>query len=208
MTVLLNTRHLCTIWWTYLREYRALHRYDPGSDDPSQSTRFVDALIGLGPTFVKLGQILSTRLDIPPDGNITARAQLHEQAPPVASASLAQVHRATLPDGTAVAVKVQLPDMYSLIARDLDAFELVITVLGKIAPRKLRRSNLPAFFKDQDAADLCVQTWCALDYPLAQKWGGHLERSGTIAMGKDHCDFRRVIGPTVPKNQTRIEKNT
>lgn len=177
MTVLLKARHLGTIWWTLFREYRALRRYDPRSDDESQPTRFVEALIGLGPTFVKLGQILSTRPDILPDGYIAALEQLHEQAPPVAfeiikttieaelggviadhfatfdpepvaSASLAQVHRATLADGTTVAVKVQRPDIDTLIARDLDAFDLGIEVLRKIAPRKLRRSNLPAFFTE------------------------------------------------------------
>ena len=46
------------------------------------------------------------------------------------------------------------------------------------------------FFASHDASELCVQTFCRLDYPLAQMWGGELRRSGTIASGAKHCDFR------------------
>jgi ubiquinone biosynthesis protein len=46
------------------------------------------------------------------------------------------------------------------------------------------------------AADLCVGTWCNLDYPLARMWGGELERHGTLAGGAKRCDFRfRAPGP-------------
>jgi L-2-amino-thiazoline-4-carboxylic acid hydrolase len=40
------------------------------------------------------------------------------------------------------------------------------------------------------AADLCVGSWCNLDYGLAEMWGGRLERSGTLAAGDDRCGFR------------------
>ena len=46
------------------------------------------------------------------------------------------------------------------------------------------------FFATHDASELCVQTFCRLDFPLAQTWGGQLERSGTIASGAPRCDFR------------------
>ena len=46
------------------------------------------------------------------------------------------------------------------------------------------------FFAQHDASELCVNTWCNLDFPLAEKWGGRLSRTGTIAMGKERCDFR------------------
>ena len=61
------------------------------------------------------------------------------------------------------------------------------------------------FFRRHDATELCVQTWCALDYPLAQKWGGHLERNGTIAMGKDRCDFRWHIDAAGASIPTKIK---
>lgn len=48
------------------------------------------------------------------------------------------------------------------------------------------------FFASQDASELCVQTFCRLDFPLAQAWGGTLIRTGTIASGAERCDFRWV----------------
>lgn len=170
-------RRLGVICWTLLREFRALRSHDPLSDGDTRATDFVRALIGLGPTFVKLGQILSTRPDILPATYIAELEQLQEHAPPVpfdviratvetelgsavadhfatfdpkpvAFAPMAQVHRATLADNTAVAVKVQRPDMDTLISRDLDALGLGIAPLAKIAPRKLRRSNLRAFLAE------------------------------------------------------------
>jgi len=38
--------------------------------------------------------------------------------------------------------------------------------------------------------DVCYNTWCKLDFPLAEKWGGKLERKGSIANGNKICDFR------------------
>ena len=168
---------LGVIWWTLLREVRALRRYDSRSGAVAGPTGFVESLIGLGPTFVKLGQVLSTRPDILPDAYIAALERLREHAPPVrfetikatvetelggtleehfatfgrepvASASLAQVHRATLADGTVVAVKVQRPDIDALISRDMDALALGLAIVGRVAPRRLRRSNLRAFFAE------------------------------------------------------------
>jgi ubiquinone biosynthesis protein len=46
------------------------------------------------------------------------------------------------------------------------------------------------FFAHHQASELCVQTWCQLDFPLAEKWGGQLFRTGTIASGAALCDFR------------------
>ncbi|MEO7966511.1 MAG: AarF/ABC1/UbiB kinase family protein, partial [Gemmatimonadaceae bacterium] len=67
---------------------------------------------------------------------------------PVAAASLAQVHRGTLPDGTAVAVKVQRPDLERLIGRDLDAMEWGLRWLYRLLPRRMRRTNLLDFFAE------------------------------------------------------------
>jgi ubiquinone biosynthesis protein len=112
-------------------------------------------LEALGPTFIKLGQLFSTRADLLPGPYLDALERLQDQiAPfpyedverivsgelgvrlskafadfnpvPLAAASLAQVHRAYMRDGRAVVVKVQRPDIRELIVADLEA-------LGEIA---------------------------------------------------------------------------
>ncbi|QEE35308.1 hypothetical protein FTO60_06055 [Octadecabacter sp. SW4] len=46
----------------------------------------------------------------------------------------------------------------------------------------------------EDARDFCQGTACNLDYPLAEMWGGHLERQHTLVGGGAYCDFRYVSG--------------
>jgi predicted unusual protein kinase regulating ubiquinone biosynthesis (AarF/ABC1/UbiB family) len=104
----------------------------------------------LGPTWVKIGQLLSTRSDFLPPPVLDALSRLQSRCEPfafseveaivraelgvkisrafsefdtrpLAAASLGQVHRAALRDGRAVAVKVQRPGIQEAIARDLDA---------------------------------------------------------------------------------------
>ena len=106
----------------------------------------------LGPTFVKLGQLLSTRADLLPVPYLEALTRLQDkvgpfsfaevekivqaelgvrlskgfewfESKPVASASLGQVHRARLRDGREVVVKVQRPDIREQIVEDFDALE-------------------------------------------------------------------------------------
>jgi ubiquinone biosynthesis protein len=127
-------------------ETRLAAVYDEGSSARGQHLR--ELLDELGPTFVKFGQLLSTRPDIvPPDiivelrglqddvrpfpfeqaervieedlGNSIDRLFLAFDPEPVAAASIGQVHRATLPNGKPVAVKVQRPGAPRQIEADL-----------------------------------------------------------------------------------------
>lgn len=50
-------------------------------------------------------------------------------------------------------------------------------------------------FRSHNLSDLCVNTWCKLDYPLARQWGSELMRTGTIASGASVCDFRWHVVP-------------
>src|SRR4051812_10791206 len=113
-----------------------------------RAVRLRKALEALGPIFVKFGQVLSTRRDLLPTDIADELAMLQDQVPPfpveevlvtlqrvygrpvdevfrrfdrvpAASASVAQVHLAELPDGTEVAVKVLRPGISSIIGNDL-----------------------------------------------------------------------------------------
>ncbi|MGP1679749.1 MAG: AarF/UbiB family protein [Burkholderiales bacterium] len=160
-----------------LPEYRALLRFARGAGNEAAPARFAARLLALGPAFVKLGQILSTRPDLMPEAYVEALSRLQENAPeipgeairatierelgkpveelfatfeqrPVAAASLSQVHRATLRDATIVAVKVQRPDLERLVCRDLDAVEAGLDWLERLFPQRLHRTNLRAFFAE------------------------------------------------------------
>ena len=134
----------------------------------SRGERLRAVLVELGPTYVKLGQVLSTRPDLIPPDICADLETLQDRVPPVsneeaaqvilaelgrdpagafgsfdetpiASASISQVHRATLKDGAAVAVKVQRPGIASLIESDTE-------LLGSIAEWLVERGiDTPGF---------------------------------------------------------------
>ena len=53
------------------------------------------------------------------------------------------------------------------------------------------------FFRSHGMQKLCRETWCELDFPLAEKWGGELERTTTLAEGASRCDFRWKTAPVL-----------
>ena len=130
--------------------------------DTSRAEEFAADLERLGPTFVKVGQMLSTRPDLLPPDYIAALSRLQDQAEPVpfeeieamleselgmpvrkafqsidpvpiGTASFAQVHRAVLHSGRQVAVKVQRPGLEPQVEADLTALGRLIGSLGLVA---------------------------------------------------------------------------
>jgi ubiquinone biosynthesis protein len=126
--------------------------------DEAPPTSLADDLESLGPTFVKLGQLLATRADLLPPEHIEDLNRLQDDVEPVpfdairavveaeldarlsnvfdrfdeepiASASLGQVHHAVMRDGREVAVKVQRPGIRATIDRDLEVLEGVAGML-------------------------------------------------------------------------------
>ena len=208
-----NLLRLIVVLRVLLPEYRALRRFAPGTADNPAPARFAASLVALGPTFVKLGQMLSTRPDVMPQAYVDALASLQEHGPevpfqvvyetiknelgkpveelfatfeqkPVAAASLAQVHRATLQDGTVVAVKVQRPDLDRLVRRDLDAMEAGLGWLYRLFPRRMQRTNLRAFL-----AEFRRYTLQELDF---SQEGRVVERFRANFSGRDDVKFPAV----------------
>ena len=127
---------------------------------PPRGVRLRRALEDLGPIFIKFGQMLSTRRDLLPPDIADELAKLQDRVPPfpgeaaraaierslgrpvgelfgsfetapLAAASIAQVHSATLKDGREVIVKVLRPEMRAVIRRDLE----VLYALARLALR-------------------------------------------------------------------------
>ena len=143
-----------------------LRKLLPGANETSPAAgrsgpeRLRSALEELGPTFIKLGQVLSTRPDLVSPEYEAALAVLQDAAPtvptadivdaveralgrplldafgtfdavPIAAASIGQVHAATLPDGTEVVVKVRRPGVVEQVAVDLALLDRLADVAGR-----------------------------------------------------------------------------
>src|SRR5450830_967559 len=130
----------------------------------------------LGLTFIKFGQVLALRRDLLPDAYIDELELLHDQLPamgidtvratvevelgapltklfasfsetPLAAATIAQVHEATLQDGRHVAVKVQRPCLKAIIATDISALNSLVALGEGLFP-SLRALDLPVVVRE------------------------------------------------------------
>lgn len=130
-----------------------------GGDRANRGDRLAKDLEAMGPTFVKAGQLLSTRPDLLPVEYLLALSRLQDEvepfdseeaerilaeelgvriskafsrfdSEPFASASLGQVHYAEMRDGRPVAVKIQRPGVRQQVASDLEAMEEIAEVMA------------------------------------------------------------------------------
>jgi ubiquinone biosynthesis protein len=156
-----------------------------------QATRLRLALEELGPTFVKLGQVMATRVDLFPPRWISELEKLHAEVPPVpfeallpgleralgrspfevfrevetqahAAASIAQVHRAKLADGTPVVLKVRRPGVREKIDTDLRLLRRIAELIESEMPeaRRYRPAEIAAQFARslEREADFAIET--------------------------------------------------
>lgn len=175
----------------------------PGRQDKAE--QLAHDLEALGPTFVKLGQLLSTRYDLLPPAYTTALARLQDEvAPfdfaqvqqiveselgaelrhlyadfdpePLAAASLGQVHRATLRNGREVAVKVQRPDVRDTVRQDME-------VLGRLAATADKRTEAGRRYGLEKLVGQFARSMAGeLDY---RREGRNLLKFGDMVKGHD-----------------------
>ncbi|HEY7350169.1 MAG TPA: AarF/UbiB family protein [Ktedonobacterales bacterium] len=175
------------------------------------------ALEELGPSWIKLGQLLSTRPDLLPAGYITALARLQDTVTPVpcekiitiveselgasvdelflsfdreplATASLAQVHRAVLHDGSEVAVKVQRPGVRNRI-------EIDIEVMHELARFATKHTSFGARYG-------LMQMVRELEHSLSQELDFRQEAENTRLISRQIAEFQRLTTPTVYSDYT------
>ncbi len=164
----------------------------------------------LGPTFIKLGQLLSTRADLLPVPYLEALARLQDQIEPfpfeevdrivsgelgvrlskafsdfdpqpLAAASLAQVHRARMRDGREVVVKVQRPNIREQIVADLEA-------LGQIAQFLDAHTELGKRYDFENMLN-------GLRKSLLRELDFKLEANNLIAFSENLREFDRIVIP-------------
>jgi ubiquinone biosynthesis protein len=166
---------------------RWLRRETSERPHPTTPERIRLAIEELGPTFIKFGQIISTRPDLIPPAYIAELTKLQDTVPPapweavrqeieeelgaplgeifasfeaepVAAASLAQVHHAILPGGDEVVVKVQRPDIEETIETDLE-------ILFDLARLLQERTPLGEIYDlPEIAEDFAVTLRAEMDY--------------------------------------------
>ena len=164
----------------------------------------------LGPTFIKLGQLLSTRADLLPKPYLDALERLQDQIEPIsyeeverivsselgiriskafaefeteplAAASLAQVHRAYMRDGRAVVVKVQRPNIREQIVEDLEALNEIARFLD--AHTELGRRY--------EFENMLVN----LRKSLLRELDFKIEANNLILLGQNLAEFEEIIVP-------------
>ena len=170
----------------------------------------------LGPTFVKLGQVLATRVDVFGPEWIEEFSRLQEKAPPVewneihaqltedlgqppeevfaelereplAAASLAQVHRACLSDGRQVVLKVRRPGIRSTIEADLRLLKRLADIVESEAPEM--RQYRPGELVEQFARSLHRELDFAAECRNAERIAAQLDPDSGIVVPKVFWEY-------------------
>ena len=187
-----------------------------GSRYMSTPRRFRMAFEELGPTFVKLGQILSTRVDIfdaewieefeklqsnvapIPVASIDELIESYLGRPmgevfrsfdsvPVGSASIAQVHKAVLSDGETVAVKIKRPDIEPIIQADLRILTHLAGLIESEIP-EVRRYQ-PVQMVQYFARSLAKETDLSVELRYMQRFGQTFDSDPSVRIPRVYPDI-------------------
>ena len=209
---------------------------------PSYGERIRRSLEDLGPIFVKFGQMVSTRRDLLPDDIADELVKLQDKVPPfsgeiavrqiekalkasiddvflkfdrtpLASASIAQVHAATLLDGTDVVVKVLRPNIEKIIERDVS----LLNTIAKLAQRysKEARRLRPVEVADEFRKTIFDELDLMREAANASQLKRNFENSQLLYVPDVYWDYcrrnvmvlERIYGTNVGKVNELLEQN-
>lgn len=191
---------------------RSYDFFEDSRRNRARAIRIRKEALHLGGLLIKVGQFLSSRVDLLPTEYIEELALLQDEVPPepfdqirpiiehdlggsiddlfaeldpqpIAAASLGQVHRAVLPGGEVVALKVQRPSIEDIVEADLAALRYIVDWLDRYTFIG-RRADLPLILKEFEAT-LRLE----LDFRAE---GHHAERLAGLFVGDDRIVVPRV----------------
>lgn len=213
-------REIAALLWKYGRSdlvdrLRASDGFDPGEVKPATSgsaapEELAADLEAMGPTYVKLGQVLAGRPDLLPDAYVQALTRLQDKVKPfsyddveqivmtelgvriskafsrfdpepIAAASLGQVHSAALRDGREVVVKVQRPNIRAQIAEDFE----VLAEIARFLDEHTDTGKRYRFLSVLEEFRLTVQ----------QELNYEREAQNLITVGKNLAQFQLIEVP-------------
>ncbi len=181
-----------------VRVFGAMTRIAPKGRGKRPGERLANAFEGLGPAYVKLGQFMATRPDIigfdlandlgrlqdkmPPFSEAEARREIEAAfgksadelftgfSTPIAAASIAQAHKASLADGRAVAVKVLRPRIEQKAAREFRAFGRAARLVERVSAtaRRMEPSKFVETLKEAAAIELDLRMEAGAASELAE----------------------------------------
>ncbi|MBC8207777.1 MAG: AarF/ABC1/UbiB kinase family protein [Desulfobulbaceae bacterium] len=182
----------------------------------SRPKRFRMALEELGPTFIKLGQVLSTRPDLISPEYLNEFAELQDNVPPfsfsevqeiflaetgkkpnelfqefdeqpIAAASIGQVHRGRLKNGDEVVIKVQRPDIENIIAVDLE----ILTHLASLMEQYLEelQGHQPSAVVDEFARSLSLEIDYTVEIANIQRFSQQFSNNKNIYIPHVYSDL-------------------
>lgn len=203
-----------------------LRGFDPdapvedGTATEDDARKLVDDLESMGPTFIKLGQVLSTRADLLPSVYLDALSRLQDDVEPIpfeaveeavtteigariskafqsfdsrplASASLGQVHRAVLRDGRPVAVKVQRPGVRKRVVDDMEVIEELAEFVD--SHTKIGRSYGFGAMVDEFRRSIMVELDYRLEAASLRLLGSHLASYDRIVVPQPIDDYTTTV---------------
>ncbi len=198
-----------------------LYKYDYDVDlDETAPERLRKVFEELGPTFIKLGQMMSTRPDLVGQDLASEFSKLQDDTLPVdfetvkmiveselgkplneafqhfeekqlAAASIGQVHHAILPDGKKVAVKVQRPDIQDMVEKDLVIMHHLADLINKRVPA-LRVYNIPEIVDEFEKS-------------ISKEMDYRLEARNTMNFQANFADNLGIHAPVIyPEHSTSL----